>query len=219
MRSRALTAGTLALVISLALAGTGCSTEGSAETVGAAAIRQGATTVASAPTSTSPRPSLPSTTEAPTQTTSTTTTTLPQPVAPPPEGATEPLTLIGGIEIPTLGVTKWLYEGITIPTLDHGPGHWPGSAMPGQPGNVVIAGHRTSKDHPFRNIDRLVAGDPIIVTTTAGRFTYRVIGSMVVDPEALWITTQTPEPHLTLFACHPPGSTRQRLIVYAELAA
>jgi sortase A len=215
MTRRGATSVTLALLGVVAVALTGCGTEGSAETIASDAIMATTTTAVATPTTTAPRPTTPPTTEGPT----TTTSTLPQPIPPPPEGATEPLTLIGGIEIPTLGVTKWLYEGITIPTLDHGPGHWPGSAMPGQPGNVVIAGHRTSKDHPFRDIDRLVAGDPIIVTTDQGSYTYRVIGTMVVDPEALWITTQTPEPHLTLFACHPPGSTRQRLIVYAELAA
>jgi sortase A len=216
MRRRAATSGTLGLVWIVSLALSGCGTEGSAETISSDAVTVATTTtVAPSPTTTAARQEAATTTEGPT----TTTSTLPQPVPPPPEGATEPLTLIGGIEIPTLGVTKWLYEGITIPTLDQGPGHWPGSAMPGQPGNVVIAGHRTSKDHPFRDIDRLVAGDPIIVTTSEGSYTYRVVGTMVVDPEALWITTQTPEPHLTLFACHPPGSTRQRLIVYAELAA
>ena len=95
----------------------------------------------------------------------------PNPESPPADPrAAEPLTQLGTIEIPKIGVTKAMYEGITLTTLDHGPGHWPGTAMPGQVGNVVIAGHRVSHDKPFRNLDKLVAGDDVILTTDDGRF-------------------------------------------------
>jgi sortase A len=165
-----------------------------------------------------------STTTSTTSTTTTTTTlppttltvpdTLPNPEAPPEDGVAEPLVALGTIEIPKIGITKSMYEGIALSTLDHGPGHWPGTAMPGQQGNVVVAGHRVSHDKPFRNLDKLVAGDEVIFTTDAGRFVYRVTSTEVVRPEAMWIVDQTADFTGTLFACHPPGSTRQRIVVH-----
>ena len=112
-----------------------------------------------------------------------------------------------------------LYEGIRLATLDLGPGHWPGTAMPGAQGNVVIAGHRVSKHQVFLRINELVAGDEIISENTAGEvFTYVVTAAEVIDPTDLWIIDQTPEFTATLFACHPPGSTAQRYAVFAKLA-
>ena len=155
--------------------------------------------------------------------TSSTTTTVAPPPCPNPE-ALRPtrapqrqLTQVGTIEIPKIGVSKAMYEGITLTTLDHGPGHWPGTAMPGQIGNVVIAGHRVSHDKPFRNIDKLAAGDEVILTTARRPLRYKVTGTEVVYPDALWIVDQTPDYTATLFACHPPGSTRQRIVVHLAL--
>ncbi len=155
-------------------------------------------------------------------TTSTTTTvavTLPNPENPPEDPrAPEPLVAVGTIEIPRIGVTKSMYEGITLTTLDHGPGHWPGTAMPGQQGNVVVAGHRVSHDKPFRNIDQLEPGDDVIFTTDDGRFVYKVTGTEVVYPDAMWIVDQTADYTATLFACTPPGSTRQRIVIHLAYA-
>jgi sortase A len=144
---------------------------------------------------------------------------LPNPEAPPADPrAPEALVELGTIEIPKIGVTKSLYEGITLTTLDKGPGHWPGTAMPGQIGNVVIAGHRVSHDKPFRHIDELVAGDDVIFNTADGRFVYKVTSTEVVQPDALWIVDQTADSTATLFACHPVGSTRQRIVVHLAFA-
>ncbi|HEX2782173.1 MAG TPA: class E sortase [Ilumatobacteraceae bacterium] len=140
--------------------------------------------------------------------------TLPNPESPPDDNASEPLAALGTIEIPKIGVTKSMYEGITLSTLNHGPGHWPGTAMPGSQGNVVIAGHRVSHDKPFRNLDKLVPGDQVIMTTDAGRFVYQVTGTDIVYPDALWIVDQTADYTATLFACNPPGSTKQRIVVH-----
>lgn len=143
---------------------------------------------------------------------------LPQPVAPPAdERAPEPAIVIGTIEIPKLGLSVPLNEGISLNTIDRGPSHWPGTAMPGQIGNVVIAGHRVSKTRPFRYIDTLVPGDEIIFTVDGVRSVYRVTGNDVVTPDAMHIVNQTPEPIATLFACHPPGSARYRYVVRAAL--
>jgi sortase A len=142
---------------------------------------------------------------------------LPTPAPPPEPRADEPLHQVGTIEIPSLGISKPMYEGITLNTLDQGPGHWPGTAMPGQMGNVVIAGHRTSHDHPFRDIDKLKVGDQVVFSTDAGRFVYRVTGTTIVAPNAMYIVDQTSTATATLFACHPPGSTKQRIVVSLAL--
>jgi sortase A len=166
------------------------------------------------------------TTLAPTTTAAPTTTigTLPeqpsQPVAPPPDprGAEDQIQL-GGISIPKLGVDAPLLEGIRLTTLDNGPGHWPGTAMPGEVGNVVVAAHRTSHGGPFRDIDQLVAGDIVIFNIEAGEVEYTVTGTQIVNPDAIWIVDPTDTPTATLFACHPPGSVAQRIVVNLELSS
>lgn len=172
-----------------------------------------------APTTTTSTTVAPTTTLAPTTTEAATTTTeaLPVPEPAPDPNTREPKHELGILEIPKLGVTKTLYEGVALPTLDNGPGHWPGTAMPGHVGNVVVGGHRTSKDRPFRNIDQLVIGDEVIFNTAEGRFVYKVTKTQIVTPDAIWIIDQTAAFTATLFACHPVGSTRERYIVFLEL--
>lgn len=165
-----------------------------------------AATTTSAATSTVPATAAPTVVE-----------TLPQPAPPPEPRADEPYLELGTLEIPKLQVIQPLLEGITLNTLDQGPGHWPGTAMPGKLGNVVIAGHRTSHGKVFRHVDQLVAGDEVILTTADGRFVYVVSDVVVVQPDALYIVEQTQAKTATLFACHPPGSTRQRIVVHLAL--
>jgi sortase A len=173
-------------------------------------------------TSTSTTSSTTTSTTASTTAVAPTTTTLPlqatAPIAPPndPRGA-EDLGELGRIAIPAIGLDAPMREGIRLTTLDRGPGHWPGSAMPGQVGNVVVAGHRVSHGADFRKIDQLVPGDILTFTTADGSFDYQVTGTQVVDPEAIWIIDPTDTPTATLFACHPPGSTRQRIVVTLAL--
>jgi sortase A len=176
--------------------------------------------VPTTPTTAAPTTPAPETTPAPTVAAPPPGNAARTPVPPPPAGATDNGTVIGTIEIPRLGLSTNLYEGIAISTLNKGPGYWPGTAMPGQPGNTVIAGHRTSKSKPFRYIDRLVEGDEIVLTTADGRFVYRVTGHEIVTPDALWILDQnTDAPQVTLFACHPPGSTAYRWVTRATLVS
>jgi sortase A len=169
------------------------------------------------------------TTLAATTSTSTTTTTvyagpptlapnesLPVPEAVPPEDVVEPEVLIGELVIPALLLTQPIFKGVTLPTLDKGVGYWPGTAMPGRVGNVVLGGHRTSKQKPFRNIDLLVPGDEVYVTTADGTFVYAVTGTQIIEPTDVWIIDQTESATLTLFACHPPHSVKQRIAVFAE---
>jgi sortase A len=142
------------------------------------------------------------------------------PIAPPDDArADEPEVVVGSIDIPAIGVSRTMYSGITLTTLDRGPGHWPGTALPGQRGNVVVAGHRTSKDRPFRNLDDLQPGDEVLFTTSQGQFMYLVSYTEIVQPDAIWIVDQTDAYTATLFACHPPGSVRERIVVHLNLAS
>ena len=207
-----------------------------AETSTTAPATTTSTTTTTAPETTTTVPATTTsttTTTAPTTTTTTTSTTTTtvvvqeatffdgqatEPIAPPTDTyAAEPVVSLGRIQIPKLGVDDEMYEGIRMSTLDFGPGHWPGSAMPGQPGNVVVGGHRTSHHRIFRNVDQLVAGDQIIFTDDNGTHTYAVNRVEVVQPTDVWIINPTPTPTATLFACHPPGSTAQRIVVFADL--
>ena len=177
------------------------------------------TTGTTVPVTTTTSTTVPVTTTSTTTTVAVTTTSeaLPVPLAAPAPRAKDPIVELGTLEIPKIGVTKPLLEGVSLTVLDHGPGHWPGTAQPGHVGNVVIGGHRTSHDRPFRHIDQLVAGDEMILTTSEGRFVYRVTSTEVVKPNAIWIIDQTTAFTATLFACHPVGSTRERFVVHLEL--
>lgn len=141
------------------------------------------------------------------------------PIDPPsdPRGYEDQIQL-GRISIPKLGLDAPLLEGIRLTTLDNGPGHWPGTAMPGQNGNVVVAGHRTSHGAAFRNIDQLIAGDIVQFNTAAGVIDYIVTGTQIVTPDAIWIVDQTANATATLFACHPPGSVSHRIVVNLKLS-
>jgi sortase A len=158
----------------------------------------------------------------------TTTTTLPPtsttvPAAPashtapiePPENplAAVPVVKIGEIQIPRIGLVHPIYEGVTLTVIDNGPGHWPGSAVPGQLGNAVFAGHRVTHTHPFLRINELVEGDEIIFKMANGTFTYKVTGHQIVTPRDVHIVDPTPDATLTLFACHPPHQAIQRYVV------
>lgn len=132
----------------------------------------------------------------------------------------EPHVVIGRIEIPNLGLDVPLNEGISLTSIDFGPSHWPGTAMPGgTTGNVVVAGHRVTHTRPFRHIDTLVPGDEIIFTVNGVRSVYEMTSHEVVTPKQVSIAYPTSEPTATLFACHPPGSARYRYVVYAALVS
>ncbi|WP_420619870.1 class E sortase [Candidatus Poriferisocius sp.] len=133
---------------------------------------------------------------------------------------------IARIQIPRIGLDKTVVEGVRVGDLRKGPGHYPATAMLGQEGNAAIAGHRTTYGAPFGDIDELLPGDEMIITTIQGEFIYRVIeqgegfGHLIVPPTAVEVLDQDFPVHpnrLTLTACHPKGSARQRIIVVGEL--
>ncbi len=125
---------------------------------------------------------------------------------------------LGSLVIPSIGVDEIVRSGVAMSVIDLGPAHWAGTALPGQAGNVVLAGHRTTKTRPFYDLDRLDPDDLIYMTDGDGfEVMYSVSGTMIVEPNDLWITYETPDPTLTMFACHPKGSERYRIVVQADL--
>lgn len=126
---------------------------------------------------------------------------------------------IGLLQIPKINLSMTIIQGTNSGQLRMGPGHYINTATLGSNGNAAIAGHRTTWGRPFRYLDHLTANDPIIVTTTQGRFLYRVIDSRVVQPTDLGVLAPSATPILTLTTCNPPYSAVTRLVVVARLAA
>jgi sortase A len=133
------------------------------------------------------------------------------PYAPTPEET------LGTIEIPKLGIDEALHAGMTLTAINRGPSWWRNTAMPGEWGNVVVAGHRTTYSKPFSRLDELDPGDQVIFTTGDGRFVYEVRGVIVVPGEWIDIAAQDWARTATLFACHPPGSARERIVAKLRL--
>lgn len=133
-------------------------------------------------------------------------------------GVGDPLTRL---EIPSLGVDTIVVEGTTLSALRAGAGHYPETPLPGERGNVAIAGHRTTYGRPFNQIDELVPGDKVILTTPVGRHVYEIMGRpFVVEPTDYDAVVNNYPPkgsYLTLTSCHPEGSARYRIVVRAKL--
>jgi sortase A len=147
-----------------------------------------------------------------TSTTAPTATTVPPPAPPDGDAAAHLL-------IPDIGVDKIVVEGVSVADLKRGPGHYPGSPLPGQAGNAAIAGHRTTYGAPFFRLDELDTGDEILVTTLQGSFRYEVAETQIVSSRAVEVLNDFGDNRLTLTACHPKYSARQRIVVVARLAA
>ncbi len=138
---------------------------------------------------------------------------------------------IAVLRIPRLG--DWndrppvVVEGVTTADLKKGPGHIPGTALPGEVGNVVLSGHRTTYGAPFERFGELQPGDAVVLETRDTWFTYTVTGTQIVRPSAVEVTYPVPgdrgatptERLLTMTTCHPRFSARQRMVVSAELTA
>jgi sortase A len=149
---------------------------------------------------------------APGATPATTATTVGPPPPPPTEGDA-----VARIRIPAIGVDKIVVEGVTLSDLKKGPGRYPDSPLPGQPGNAAIAGHRTTYGAPFNRIDELRPGDEILVTTQQGAFRYEMSEQQIVSPSQVEVLDDFGDNRLTLTACHPKYSARQRIVVVAKL--
>jgi sortase A len=124
---------------------------------------------------------------------------------------------IGTIRIPKIGLDKIFVEGTGRDDLKKGPGHYPGTPLPGQVGNAAIAGHRTTYGQPFFDLDRLEPGDQIITTSVVGEYTYEVREKLVVAPTDVYVVDNTDDAQLTLTTCNPKFSASERLVIKAEL--
>jgi sortase A len=132
---------------------------------------------------------------------------------PPPVGKA-----VAVLKIAKIGVTQAVVEGTGTDDLRKGPGHYRGTPLPGEHGNVAIAGHRTTYGAPFHRLDELERGDPILLNTRVGVVRYVVAAKRVVNPDQRGAIQPTKDDRLTLTTCHPKYSASQRLIVIAALA-
>ncbi len=133
---------------------------------------------------------------------------------PPPADNGDP---VARLRIPRLDLDKVVVSGVSTEDLKQGPGHFPGTPLPGQAGNAAIAGHRTTYGAPFFDFDDLEPGDEIFVTTLQGTFTYEVTSSEIVPPSAIEVLAPTDDNRLTFSTCNPKYSAAERLIVVAHL--
>jgi sortase A len=123
---------------------------------------------------------------------------------------------LGRLEVPRLGLDVMVAEGIRSSDLRRGAGHLPGTPLPGDTGNVALAGHR---DRHFRPLKDIAPGDEILLTTPQGTFRYRVEWTQVVEPTAVEVLDPTDRPSLTLVTCYPfyfVGNAPDRFIVRAR---
>ena len=140
--------------------------------------------------------------------------------APPPGPAADAIAgLLGRMEIPRLGMTMVVAEGTDETTLRRAGGHIRGTALPGQPGNVGIAGHRDTLFRPLRNIRQ---DDVIMLTTLQGEYRYRVVTTEIVSPSDVSVLSSDDHEVLTLVTCYPfyfVGPAPDRFIVRAKRIA
>lgn len=133
------------------------------------------------------------------------------------EEAGEEGSTLGRLAIPAIGLDEVMFEGVGRETLKMGPGHMPWTPVPGQPGNAVVSGHRTTYGRPFYDLDQLEEGDRIEVETAVGKHVFEVRRILVVEPTDVWVTEHMAGAWLTLTTCHPHFSAAERLIIQAEL--
>jgi len=124
---------------------------------------------------------------------------------------------LGKLRIDRIGLSSVFVEGTDAGDLRKGPGHYPGTPLPGRRGTVAIAGHRTTYGAPFRKIDKVKPGDEVTVVMPYGRFTYKVERTRIVPPTAVWVTQRVSYDRLILSACHPLYSAAKRIVVFARL--
>jgi len=141
-----------------------------------------------------------------------------QPAAPP---LVLPGDAIGRLYLPRLGSMWVVVEGVEPADIEYAPGHYPGTAMPGQSGNFAVAGHRSPAI--FWDLDRVQGEDVVIVETQTTWFIYKVTQLRIVPPSAVEVVGPVPPgeapggTYLTLTTCNPKWDNYERLIVHARL--
>ena len=127
--------------------------------------------------------------------------------------------VVARLQIPAIGVDQFVVQGTAEADLSKGPGHYVGTALPGQQGNVAIAGHRTTYGAPFNRLDELKVGDSVTLTTSEGqRLVYDVSAAPVaVSPKDVGVLDDAGDNRVTLTTCNPKYSASQRLVIVAAL--
>ena len=131
------------------------------------------------------------------------------------------------LHIPRLG-RKWsvpVIQGVSLPDLSKGVGHYPRTALPGAVGNFAVAGHRATNGEPFAYLDKVRRGDLVVAETEDSWFTYVVDRTKIVSPTSVWVLDPVPghpgatpsDPLLTLTTCNPRWASYERLIVFGHL--
>ena len=131
------------------------------------------------------------------------------------------------IRIPRFGkkYVKPIYQGTELPILDKGVGHYVGSQLPGQVGNFALAGHRVTYGKPFNEIATIKPGDAIVIETATTWYVYRAVRHVIVTPDHTEVVAPVPQhpgqvptqAWLTMTACNPEFSARQRYVEFSEL--
>jgi sortase A len=124
---------------------------------------------------------------------------------------------LGRISIPEIDAKFVFVAGTGVGPLKKGPGHYRDTVLPGQRGSVGIAGHRTTHLAPFRKLDQLERGDPLIIKMPYGVFTYRTEGSIEVLPSDARSLRRVRHDRLVLTTCTPLFSAAKRLVVTGRL--
>ena len=124
---------------------------------------------------------------------------------------------IGRIIIDRIGLNIVVVQGTNTSSLERGPGHYKATPIPGQPGTVAIAGHRTTYLAPFRHIDQIQNGDTVRIEMPYAAFTYTVYKHEVVSPGDISVINPVGFDQLVLTACHPPYSAASRWVTFAKL--
>jgi sortase A len=133
------------------------------------------------------------------------------------------------LHVPAMGrsFTVPVVQGVSLPDLTRGVGHYPKTALPGRVGNFAVAGHRATNGQPFAHLDKVHRGDVVVVETRTTWFTYVIDRIRIVQPTDVWVidpvpgrTGVTPTRRLlTLTTCNPRWASTQRLIVFGHLQA
>ncbi len=143
--------------------------------------------------------------------------------------ASRPRDAFAVVRIPRFGsrYARPVYEGVNARELAKGIGHVPQSVLPGEIGNFATAGHRVTFGKPYNRIHELHAGDPIIVETAQGIYIYSYVRYRVTTPAEVEVLAPVPdkigakptEAWMTMVACHPQFSARERYVGFAKLVS
>jgi sortase A len=123
---------------------------------------------------------------------------------------------IGRLRIPHIHANYVMIEGTDAGPLRKGPGHYPATPLPGMPGTVGVAGHRTTYLAPFNKLDKLRKGDAVRLEMPYAVVTYRVEQTRIVKPTAVWVTRRVGYNRLVMTACHPKYSAAKRIVIFGR---